>query len=71
MEPRAPDHVRHVEDPIVFQQWRSVPNSYDSSDAFDPRGGDVLRPDPNQRGTAAMNFGRTFRPIGVLRVSTW
>ena len=48
-EPRAPDDVRHVQNPAVLEQRQTVLDSGDPGDPFDTGGGEVLRPDPDQR----------------------
>jgi len=70
MEPRAPDYVRYIEDPLVFQHGEPVSYACDPGDSFDPLGNEVLWLDADEGPAGGEDFGRTFRPIGVLTVST-
>ena len=49
MEPRAPDHIRHVEDAAVLQHGQPVPHAHGPGDPLDPGSGQVLGLDPDQR----------------------
>ena len=48
-EPRAPDHVRRLEDAVVLEQRQPAPHAHDPRDAFDAGGGDVFGLHPDER----------------------
>src|SRR5215210_227596 len=61
MEPRAPDYVRYIEDPLVLQHGEPVSYACDPGDSFDPLGNEVLWLDADE-GPAGGEDLRTHLP---------
>src|SRR5829696_4379093 len=58
--PGAPDDVGHLQDPLVGQQGVAIAHPDDPGEALDPRGGEILGLDPNQRGAVGDEPGAQF-----------
>src|SRR6266511_3213110 len=50
-EPRAPDDVADVKNSLILQHGEAVPDADHAGDALDPGSGEILGPDPDQRGS--------------------